>query len=419
MRRVFIKEKSEYIDVSDRRMVLWSAGFNSRKISIEYQLNNIDCVVDGNPEKQGTSLILCGKEYTVLAPEIIRKENVNEYFILIGSTDYKASIMKDINTILGEKVIVCDDIENLIYGYNELDELFWDPRLFKEISEKNISLKIPYYIDKIKQITKDFFKGEVVFIPLYSGTRLCFRTLGQNEDIVFHIPAFVFREEYSQSSKTFIYNSCLAIKNIKKINTPIIYIDEEGLVIEKYCKPINWSKKLVESAVLLLKDIHLSGNVINVKHSFKEKLQSKEQFILGKKAEISDDFLDVLHNIIYAELEEYEACLCHGDAYSQNMGMLDNKIVMYDWEWVGMSDPMFDLVNFYYDIGKKYYGMDEILELYLGRIVTNEELFHANIIYVAIQTKDYFNLLRNNLLYNNHTYEKLLVEEVNLLLTYK
>ena len=81
--------------------------------------------------------------------------------------------------------------------------------------------------------------------------------------------------------------------------------------------------------------------------------------------------------------------LCHNDFYPPNFLVTSNEIDLIDWEYSGMSDYASDLAVFICCSDYTYDEAMHVLEVYFGRPLTQEELFHC-VAYICVVSFHWF-----------------------------
>lgn len=99
---------------------------------------------------------------------------------------------------------------------------------------------------------------------------------------------------------------------------------------------------------------------------------------------------DILRVYHFFEADGVEKVLCHNDVCDTNIIPSAEGMQIIDWEYAGMSDPSFDVATYIIGGEHAHEEVDELLELYFGREISNAERAHM---YAAIALTGYNYLL--------------------------
>lgn len=174
------------------------------------------------------------------------------------------------------------------------------------------------------------------------------------------------------------------------VSDEIIYFDEKnGYKITKYIdnsRQINTENP--EEIKLVLKKIKsLHNSQVKVDHEFdiEERINFYYELCKKNNAILFKDFEDVYSNIkkileILKEIKRPQV-LAHIDSAPANFLYKKGNIILLDWEYAGMADPLIDIAMYVPSKGLKKQEVSRLLDMYLERDHTKEELF---IIYIYI-----------------------------------
>ncbi|MBQ8667418.1 MAG: phosphotransferase [Lachnospiraceae bacterium] len=384
--KLLLKQGTKYIDVSGYKLIIWGTEC-ARSLSAKLQLDDIDMVVDENPEVCGNAICLYGRNYTVTSPESICEFANERAIVLIGSNLSIKGISEKIEYFWGENkedyIVKSDDL----YGYYESIEelLLSDPIMLKKIVDGNISKKIYGFILKINKIIEDNTENfSKIYIPIREGARISF--IVSDKDFhpqnVMHFPVLSDREENNvygvqALSQTFELKEKLHFDDSIKL-----YEDKAGFELERFGNVIkDWDNtELVRRVVSILREVHNTDISTDIVRDPWEKLLAVENHIRERSVNFPWELSEKIHKELSEEIRHYKPKLCHGDIICENVLTFNDEPVLIDWEWVGLSDPMFDLcrlsTSFKYSGFNGVSNKDMILEMYLDRVPTAEEKRH-------------------------------------------
>lgn len=226
------------------------------------------------------------------------------------------------------------------------------------------------------------------------------KSLGVDSDAITNIALLkrgVTNETYSFVMKDNIYciriprgrsESLISYKNEyaayqamgnSRLNDSVIFLNlEEGYKISHFVKGCQKSITL-EEKIKALKNIHLRNNDSSKNFDLIGGIKSLRRLCARREAIMYRDFKQVNRKItvIYNVLKDIDrpVTLCHGDPVEGNfIKQNDGTIVLIDWEYAGMADPFLDLAMLAVFEQRTSEEIDGILELYLDRDATLEEL---------------------------------------------
>jgi thiamine kinase-like enzyme len=227
-------------------------------------------------------------------------------------------------------------------------------------------------------------------------TNILFTFWVKGEKYIFRYPG--------DSSAFFIYRKnevkaqLLAAKS--HVDNTYVYIDETGIKISKfisntknlngiYYKDMNLMKLLASK----IRDFHKEGYAMTDWKDFEynpinqcERLMKEASKTKGNLFSIFEKEWEGIRKLYaYAEKDNIPKTMCHNDINGDNCLLTDNSFDIIDWEFAGWNDPAYDFgrVIAGYDFEDK--KIDEILEAYFGRPVTEKERLHW-IAYIGIHT---------------------------------
>lgn len=178
-----------------------------------------------------------------------------------------------------------------------------------------------------------------------------------------------------------------------------IYMDQEtGWKISHYIdgvRSLEYSNmEEAFTAVKMIRKLH-EANVQSVKefaiwNDTEEFVKDIQEVGRAQFEEFDELFERMKKLFLCTEEDNVSKCLCHSDCYEPNFLIGSNgKMYLIDWEYSGNADPACDLGNFLYSSGYCYEQVLAVLETYMGRELTKEELRH-HLAYIAIVSYYWF-----------------------------
>ncbi|NLW15745.1 MAG: NTP transferase domain-containing protein [Erysipelothrix sp.] len=172
---------------------------------------------------------------------------------------------------------------------------------------------------------------------------------------------------------------------IKELNMSddVIYLQpDKGYKITRFIHDSrtidHYNKKELELALTKLRTLHNSG--LETKHAFdiKERIEFYHNLCLKNRAILFGDFDEVYTNIknLLGQLDKVdrEKKLSHVDSVYDNFLYDGTDVTLLDWEYAGMADPLIDIAMYVLYAGLQDNEIVELLDMYLERIHTDEEL---------------------------------------------
>lgn len=259
-----------------------------------------------------------------------------------------------------------------IYSFDSLDELH---RLDINLYEDKLKLKyllgniLEVEADEITNISKmpsGMTNDSILFE--YNKNKYIIRIPGMGTD------SLIDREQE--------YYSYMSIRDLD-ISDRVIYMNKDtGVKItefEENSRTLSLkSKEEIEKAFDILRTLHSSG--IKVPHDFDliNRLKYYEEICIEKNVDFVADFYSMKDNIL-REIEilsslEIEDVFCHIDPVYENFLLLeDGSMILIDWEYSSMADPLIDLAMFSIHGELNKDEIDTVLKIYFKRDPRPEE----------------------------------------------
>lgn len=217
--------------------------------------------------------------------------------------------------------------------------------------------------------------------PIKAGlTNVSFQFTYDNVHYVYRHPGVGTAEFISRPSE----KASMEVAKRLGIDDTYIYMDEtEGWKLSYFvdnARTLDYHNPSdVTKALDLLRTLHHSGEKTDYTFSIFEGIDAFRSELAAKKRLTFDGIEGMETRIAQLKAlllqEHHPVCLCHCDAYDPNFLVNDeDKIVLIDWEYSGMTDPACDLGTF---IACSDYTYDEavaVLTEYLQHEPTIEEL---------------------------------------------
>lgn len=209
-----------------------------------------------------------------------------------------------------------------------------------------------------------------------------------NERYVFRNPGAGTEQLIKRQEEYEIYQ---LIKDLK-ISDDVIYMNPEfGYKITRFIENsehFSYDKpEHMEMALDLLRILHNSGLECSHDFDIEERIMFYYDLCIKNNAILFNDFDDVFSNVkeIIKQLKflDREKVLCHVDFVEDNFLFTKDRIYLLDWEYAGMADPLIDIAVFVVYGGLQDEEVVNLLEAYLQRTATKEELLITHS-YVAL-----------------------------------
>lgn len=441
--RIRIKNDADWEDVTDRYAVIYGAGQGCIDMMSEFQLPDVKYVIDSDRKKWGKQIILLDRVYFVQSPEVLSELPQEDYYLVISSERYANEIKKNINNYLGgKKIIICMNRECLAFLYDSLEDLlFYDPKIKKSLISTNWSRNTDRLIQLFSSTVKELFQKKIdFFMAIWNGiSKLSFCFCVEKQLYVFSIPAL-----YCESSFVSLpYNHKLKERKLryqfrKKYdigNELTVYEDDSGVLIQVYTDPfVDFeNEKCIQCVLEKSYKLHQLDDELNVQYDFLNGIYQAARIDLLKTAPWEHskvDELDIRRERIFSELSriKIKQKICHGDLDDTNVVLWKDSVFLIDWEYMSMTDPMYDVCRFLYSTGvrdcykknlsfvkaseKIYAELRHHLSLYFGGKCSDEEYYHA---YLTMQAIECATILRSGV-YTGHIEEERYEDLLNRLM---
>lgn len=186
------------------------------------------------------------------------------------------------------------------------------------------------------------------------ATNISFSVITQSGHYILRVPGKGTNEYINRSDE---------IKNVKAGSElgfipPILYSDAStGIIISRYVKnntPMSKNDISTPENLRLINcrlvQLHKSGISFENEFDIVKTSQNYKKILTSMQVELPDEFLQhvpLLEDQVDLLFREYPKDLvpCHGDPKLNNFLLADGKMWLIDWEYSGMCDKYFDLVN--------------------------------------------------------------------------
>lgn len=275
-----------------------------------------------------------------------------------------------------------------IWEFDSLDEL----REFDPDFIDNVDSEIMDNIADVLECSRRDVSG---IVPIKQGlTNLSFKFEVRGESYVYRHPGDGTDQIVNRRSET----RSQQVASRLGIDRTFIHEDEDkGWKISRYipdCVPFDYhSKAHVEQAMGMIRRLHECGEDTGFLFDIHE--DTKKQIALldrGRRVSFRDfselcELADTLNEKVKAD--GLPPVLCHNDFYDPNLLVSGEEMYLIDWEYSGMSDYASDLAVFIACSDYAYDEAMEVLEVYFGRALTDDELFH-NVAYLSVVSFHWF-----------------------------
>lgn len=344
-------------------------------------LNKDNLIIDVDPKGGNETWALFGpaffnKEYSEKIISIIgriyHKTNVSQWYWEDVFRNYMVELPMYARKYEHESILEFESLEELreyddSYFVNSRSEILDVIKTVFDIELSDIK-----GIKTLKEgMTNDSFLFEV------NGEQFVFRNPGVGTEML--INRYQEQEVYQAIEKL-------------NISDDIIYLQpDKGFKISRFIPnsrvidPRDNSE--VKLAMEKIKFLHNSN--LKVDHSFDIEERIEFYYGLCKKnnAILFRDFNEIYENIKdvlkFLKSSTRPQCLCHIDSVYTNFLLADGRMILLDWEYSGMADPLIDIAMYVVFAGYQDMEILDLLKMYLERDYTSEELIIVHS-YVAL-----------------------------------
>lgn len=281
---------------------------------------------------------------------------------------------------LGNNSSLVDNLEKFRTSKSMIENI-------KSIDEQNKDIKLDYFlknnkevlnfIEKSFQVTKDNIENikpmdigmtNSSFTFKINGDKFICRLAGEGTD-----------ELVSRKGEYYTYK---AIKDLEISDRIINFDKNSGMKISQYFPHIRSldfnSDKDIKHAIDLIKKLHQAK--LKVKHNFDIIGKIKDYIALCGPGLYQSSLYQTTKDKMKFLLElvkkfEYEPILIHADTSKNNFLInQEGKIILIDWEYAGMADPILELALFFIYGDFEEDKINKYFTYYLGRKPLEEEL---------------------------------------------
>ena len=190
------------------------------------------------------------------------------------------------------------------------------------------------------------------------------------------------------------HNERTSLEKAKELNIDptYIYMDiDEGWKISKYIssfrEPEYESFEDSKRVIKVLQDLHSSSVVVDYglkpyedACDIEEILKQKDKNSFKKFEGLKEDIKSLYESV---KGDAVNMCFCHGDTYKHNWMLLDEEVILIDWEYSGYSDPGIDVGYYIIDAMYELDEAKEFIREYLGDNYSKELEYHY-LVYSAL-----------------------------------
>lgn len=365
---------NRWLDVSERRAIIYGAGQGCFEIINQYEIPRIEYVVDSDLSLHGKKRLLLGEFFQICTPDILKDLNSKQYYIIVSSIKYQKDIVEKIKSVIGMAMPICRGIGNIRVSYYAVEDLFYmDKVMHEKIRELNLSYCVKDIIKQFYKVANRItdVKNITYFEPIKDGHSKLIFIFGDYQDKwVFSYPGKLIGyepREFIKKNPGYISQriNC-KFKHIYE-NDITIYEDLNGISVQYYSNEMidvsnekimrdifQKLRKLHSEKYKELPDVEFEDNFY---YFWKDLVAKKHGFEKAERLYILDTIGD---NIVKSIRLESEKKVIHGDFISDNVIMFNGEICFIDWEFLGIGDPMIDISYFNYSIYEKRYELGEI-----------------------------------------------------------
>ena len=304
----------------------------------------------------------------------------------------------------------------MFFCYKRIEDMFYyDPLMKRKLLLTNMSFAVEKVISIFKSIVRLFEDITIDrFMSLKEGESKLAFLFGNALDLwVFSIPGYhngwekIGIERDSAKNKKIRYELKKQM-NIDKAIT--VYEDENGILIQKYSEEhIDFSKDKTRRLILnKCRSLHQINRVLDIYSDMIEHHYINLMEKVLKRVTSSTDILIKIKSKMkpIVELLEgmgYTPKICHCDLLCANVVCYKNNLFFIDWEYMAMSDAMFDVCRLLFSMGLNKYNdkityknaiqniykmLRENIEIYFERECTDEEYLHAFLVMLIFECRE-------------------------------
>lgn len=253
-----------------------------------------------------------------------------------------------------------------IYGNRQEKGTVWEFECWEELREYDTS-----YLENPRNECIETICEHFGVTPDKINSVECVKQGKTNQSFTFWLDhrRYVYRRPGPGSSQMVDRRSeCQVLEAVQELglSDEVVFFDpSDGRRISRYVTGARMmnpaSSDEVAQAMSMIRRLHRAG--IEVDHEFvlADEIDRYEEFVdLEKGIARWEDFVEVRDRVVQLQKivrqQDRPRVLCHGDCVFANFLVdPDDKMVLIDWEYAGMSDPLTDPVMFslYSDLGPK------------------------------------------------------------------
>ena len=384
-----ILNKNTYICVSDVYMknnIFHKYEFEPyySAVFLEEVKNEWQFITNSKNEIQG---IIEGGEnsYCMLGHSFFTKE-FSKQFIELAERYYK---LPQTDKFFWEDVLVRNfEILPVMFAYKQKKDTVFEYDTLKDLDKHNQDEKkgsFPYkYVTKIFGCNEDDIKEISLINDGMSNNTYKFIIRGNDLDtFVCRVVKDLTNKFVDRKEEKLVYEKLLS-SNMDIFETVLAFDEQTGTKISKFfenAKPVDIkNEEEMKRTMILYRNFHNSKITIDTKIDVFDKIN--ECLNLLKKNKIInpfDDFDEIYDKaiIIYKFLKKYNRpkLFVHGNASPQNILNVLGQYKMIDFEYAGMSDPLYDIALFAVYSDMNHEDAFKLLDYYMNVKNVDDKIF--------------------------------------------
>lgn len=357
---------NNWIDVSDRKAIIYGAGHGCIDMMIELLLPDVSLVVDGDNNRHGENVMLMSQEYKISSPNILSDIDASRYYIVVSTEKYYEEIRTEIADKYKKSFLVVLWMTDIRFRYKTIETmLIMDNYAKNKVKNTGVGRRLYEIIDNFYALKDTMTPIPIVdrFIPIKGGWSKFSFIFGNSDNLwVFHCAGYVNSKEKralerEYDKKKIIRENYLEKNNIEK---PLLICKKGDAFIQMYGESrLDYNDYGVRNRVYKkMREIHqlpqedLPRNNIETIFfwDFLSRINNDKSISCKCGEQIEKIRIIGEESAAYIEENRDSEKVIHGDLTYENIVAIHSDIFFIDWEFISVGLPEIDICYFLFSL---------------------------------------------------------------------
>lgn len=377
MKNGYITSGGNITNIGTMKAIVYGVGYRVLKLCDCAGIDNVAFVVDGDETKWGSYVRIGDKIIPIQSPRILLSLKSEDYYVCLSTENHNDEIKNYVHKVLKKQFLIVESDKDIIWTYESLRSIIhYDCYVVEKLLNLNLLSNIRKYCNSIQREMKRMNLTGISYEPIKQGHKLCIKVDCRIQQLVISIStnksalsSYYWHEGLGDVTKRReLYEAYSQIPQMAEIT---YYVDEHGLLIQKFCgEKKNFKLDEVRKKVLKkLRELNYLDYKINI---YADPFKRFEELFLGLDSDKKLMVQEVYDNVMLFK-KDFIDCpfvLSHGDFHPGNIVFDKEDCYFIDWDSLCMTYKYYDMCRFLYysQIDEKSIDCEkyrvEILQIY-------------------------------------------------------